>query len=340
MFGINIRATGAKSYSTTNEHVPNSLPCNELSLGEKRVYFYALPLTTRKTFIHCKYTNNIFPNGKPTLENKIISKFTTLWNNFATSDVSVNKKVTKFINNILSRIPWLETCLLSIPSQKFITRKLLEDAEQEKKFVTYDDILEKNIKSEDLEKLDFYYPHQLTNMELIMKNFKPEFKSQYDIHKKGILKDLLLMPLTIPFAIVPLLPNIPGFYLLYRVYCHIKVISSLKFLVTLLKDGHLNYNRVDGIAEIYLGTQDNEVRANVMKELAFVSTQKEFADNNHATADADGHEERLLMSEDVARELCKAFDDEACADKLIYAIQQERRHIQERVDKVKQENTE
>lgn len=324
---IGIRAIGIRSVSNTSNLAPASII--KPNLSSKRIYFYALPLTTRKTFLHCKYNDSIFPGGKKTLEDKIIDKFMKLWNNFAKSDASVNKKVATFINKILSNIPWLETCLLSIPSQKFITRKLKQDLnEASSKFVTHEEILEKNIKTEDLELFDFYYPNQLTNMEIMINNFKPEFKSQHDVHKKGILRDLCLLPLTIPFAIVPLLPNIPGFYLLYRVYCHIKVIASLKYFITLLKDGHLRYNRVDEITEIYLSTKDDVIRANVMNELAKVSKQKEFADENKDISVEDAEEEKLLLCEDVAHELCKAFDDEAGAEKLLFAIQQERKHLE------------
>jgi hypothetical protein len=313
-------ASGATEISTIKPTLPG-----------KRIYFYALPLTTKKTFLHCKYNDTIFPDGKKTLENKIIDKFMTLWNNFCKSDAKFNQTIVKFINKILSNIPWLETCLLSIPSQKFITRKMKQDEfnkDKEQVFVTHEEILEKNIKSNELEMFDFYYPNKLSNMELIMNNFKPEFKSQYELHRKGILTDLLLMPLTIPFAIVPLLPNIPGFYLLYRIYCHIKVIASLKYLVILLKDGHFKFNKIDEIAEIYLNTKDEEVRANVINELAYVSEKQAFADIEGV--DQGEREEKLLLSEDVAHELCKLFDDEKGADKLIYAIQQERKHLEER----------
>lgn len=298
------------------------------TLSNKRIFFYALPLTTKKTFIHCKYNDNIFPNGEKTLENKLIGKFQNIWTKFSTSDSNINKKIVSLINKFLSKIPWIETCLMSIPSQKFITRKLKED----EKFVTHNEIINENIESDYLERFDFYYPNKLTNMDLIMNNFKPEFKSQYEIHKSGILKDILLMPLTIPFALVPLLPNVPGFYLLYRIYCHIKVISALKFLVTLLKDGHFNYNKIDEISEIYLNTKDEEIRSNIMNQLVSVNN-KDYENNEKYEL----QKEKLLLSEDVASEICKAFGDEECTDKLIFAIQQERKHLKEKEEKDKAE---
>ncbi|KAG0684254.1 hypothetical protein C6P40_005037 [Pichia californica] len=283
-------------------------------LNNKRIYFYVLPLTTKKTFIHCKYNDSVFPNGQKNLEEKIINKFTTLWKNFSEADSKINKTITTNINKILAKIPWLETCLLSIPSQKFVTRKLKED------YITHEEITEKKLKAEDLEKIDFYYPKSMTNIELILQNFKPEFKKEYDLHKKGILKDLLFLPLTIPFAIIPLIPNIPGFYLLYRVYCHIKVIASLKYLITLLKDGHFNYNGDslnDKITETLLSTKDEKIRQNVIEELSFIKEGNYEGNLNR--------DEKLLISEDVAQELCKQLGDEESANKLLFAIRQERK---------------
>ena len=342
MSGLRLGAVGIRGLQVTqirnltNASVGADIASMKPTLSGKRIYFYALPLTTKKTFLHCKYNDEIFPGGKKNLEEKIIAKFTQLWNNFAGSEASFNKKVVALINRFLSNIPWLETCLLSIPSQRFITRKLNEDTQ----YVTHDQILAENIQSDALQKFDFYYPGTLTNTELIIRNFKPEFKSQHDTHKKGILKDLMLLPLTIPFAIVPLIPNIPGFYLLYRVYCHIKVIASLKYLIILLKDGHFNFGRVDDLAEIYLSTKDDQVRANLMEELTCVSNRKAFQGDTDDASDAvDDRQEKLLLSEDVARELCKAFDDEESAPKLIFAIEQERRHLKER-DEARQQKEE
>lgn len=309
------------------------------ALKSKRMYFYALPLTTRKTFIHCKYNDSIFPNGKKTLENKIIDKATSMWKSFASSDSSVNKKVVVWINKILSNIPWFETCLMSIPSQKFITRRLKQDNEElgkegekvnaeveehsKSEYLTHDEIQEKQIHSRDLEMFSYYYPNKLTNIEVMLDTFRPEFKSQYDLHKKGIVKDLLMMPLTIPFALIPLLPNIPGFYLLYRIYCHIKVIASLKYLIVLLKDGHLNYEAVDPLTEIYLKTQNVEVRSNVLEYLEYVQRRKEGNLDGVVDFVAEDSPEKLLIAEDVALELCEQLEDKACGEKLLYAIQQE-----------------
>ena len=332
-----------------NSNLSKSIPISEITpqLSNKRIYFYALPITTRKTFIHCKYNNDIFPNGKETLENKLINKFTTIWKNFSTSDASINKKVVKIINQVLSKIPWLETCLLSIPSQKFITRKLREDKEREEKsefksesksesqttsFVTHDTIISKNLKSEDLEQFDYYYPKGLTNSKIMLETFRPEFKQQYEIHRKGIYKDLLLMPLTIPFALVPLLPNIPGFYLLYRIYCHIKVIASLKFLIGLLKDLHFKFHEVDNLTEIYLSTNDIKIQSNVLEHLALINENNfNSLDNPN---DIEGKflemDEKLLISKDVAEKLCEVFDDKECTEKLMFAIEQESKHLADR----------
>lgn len=303
--GIRVFQNQIRNYSN-EQNVSTIKPLFE----HKRIYFYALPLTTKKTFLHCRYNDSIFPNGKKNLEEKIINKFSTLWKNFSESNNKFNKMVTNSINQILSKIPWLEICLLSIPSQKFITRKLKDD------YLTNDEIMEKSIKPEDLEKFDFYYPKSLTNINLILENFKPEFKREYESHKKGILRDLLLLPLTIPFAIIPLVPNIPGFYLLYRVYCHIKVIASLKYLIILLKDGHFNYEGLnDEITEIYLNSKDEEIRGNVIEELSYIK------EGNYNSKD---REEKLLIAEDVAYKLCEEFNDEECANKLLFAIKQER----------------
>ena len=71
-----------------------------------------------------------------------------------------------------------------------------------------------------------------------------------------------------------------------------------------------------------------------------MSNRKAFQRDTDDASDAvDDRQEKLLLSEDVARELCKAFDDEESAPKLIFAIEQERRHLKER-DEARQQKEE
>lgn len=326
-----------RSIAISKRYYSDTLVKESNKFRDKRMYFYAFPITNKKTFVHCRYNDSIFINEQPSLENKLINKFHTLWKQFSTSDAKINQKVVTLVNKFLSKIPWLETCLLSLPSQKFITRKLKDDFKEiENKFLTIEEVSNhlnnEKFTNEDFEKFEFYYPKKITNFDKILKDLKPEFKSQYDIHKKGIFKDLLLMPLTIPFAIVPLIPNIPGFYLLYRIYCHIKVIASLKFFVTLLKDGHLDYlDAGDNITEIYLSSKDAQVRLNILEELS--NNHNEVSDKLDDTV-----EEKILISEDVAEDLCKAFGDEECTSKLLFAIKQERALLEKNKEEGQQSN--
>lgn len=124
------------------------------------------------------------------------------------------------------------------------------------------------------------------------------------------------MPLTIPVALVPLVPNVPGFYLLYRVYCHMKVMASVKHFVVLMKGNHLDMVPVRAVDELYLQTNDLAVKQNV----------RNWVDGGVRAADAP---ELLLLSDDVVPRVVEALgghhDD--CA-KVLNALRQVRNDLQ------------
>ena len=44
------------------------------------------------------------------------------------------------------------------------------------------------------------------------------------------------IPISLPFALVPIVPNVPGFYIAYRLYCNVKALLGVKHLDYLLED--------------------------------------------------------------------------------------------------------
>ncbi|GMM30605.1 Mrx19 protein [Martiniozyma asiatica (nom. inval.)] len=236
-----------------------------LSLPAQPLYLYVLPLTTKKSFIFCHHSNAAFPGGKPNMEHKLVDKFSNVWTKFSNSDKPINKKIVGSVNSFLSRISWVETCFLSIPSHKHITRLVTEDiASSDKKLkgqkLSYTQLNQYNLDSKQLANFNMYFPAGLTNPSKIIQSLKPMMIEEQSRHKRALIRDILLLPLTIPIALIPLFPNVPGFFLLYRIWCHLKVMAAVKHFAILWKDKSLDYIPVEGIKELYMDSNDKNVR--------------------------------------------------------------------------------
>lgn len=302
----------SQSLALASQRLTSGVGISELKTRAPRekMLLYAIPLTNKRCFIYCKHTNEIFVNGALPLEHKLINKFLTVWNKFRASQVSVNRKIVAFLQRHIDEIPYMETSLLSIPSQKNM-RRFRTDTQE---YIT--DAQTEGLDASQLDHFNFYYPDKLTDPVKILDDLKPEITLQYESHKKLIYRDILLMPLTIPVALVPLVPNVPGFYLLYRVYCHMKVMASVKHFVVLMKGNHLDMVPVRAVDELYLQTNDLAVKQNV----------RNWVDGGVRAADAP---ELLLLSDDVVPRVVEALgghhDD--CA-KVLNALCQVRNDLQ------------
>ncbi|KAJ9113891.1 hypothetical protein QFC19_000085 [Naganishia cerealis] len=49
-------------------------------------------------------------------------------------------------------------------------------------------------------------------------------------HKRLLIRSLILLPFTIPIAALPIIPNLPGFYVAFRAYSHWKALQGARWL--------------------------------------------------------------------------------------------------------------
>lgn len=276
-------------------------------IPNEKMYIYAIPLTTKKTFLYCRHTNEIFNEGKEPLESKVIGRFVKLWNQFKASPMKINKSISGYLESKLAEIPFLENALLSIPSQKNMRRYRTDTHE----YIT--DAKAQTLSSDQLDHFNFYYPDGITTPMKVLDDLKPGIKGEYELHKKSLVRDILLMPLTIPFILIPLVPNVPGFYLLYRIYCHMKVMASVKHFILLMKGGHLDMIKVQGVEELYLQTQDPVVRENV----------KQWLEHNDPN-----QKEAVLLAKDTIENVMNALGGAKEEKELVEnALRQSAKHL-------------
>ncbi|OCF32730.1 hypothetical protein I317_02094 [Kwoniella heveanensis CBS 569] len=70
-------------------------------------------------------------------------------------------------------------------------------------------------------------------------------------HRKMMWRSLIFTPVTWPFAIIPVIPNFPFFYVLWRAWSHYKAWRGALYLEILLKNGLIVEKEDKQLSEIY-----------------------------------------------------------------------------------------
>jgi len=177
---------------------------------------FLLPISTRRTLIYCdRATRNLKPGQKPPLIERVTNRAAELWASYERAPSGWKKKLTTYGNLALRRIPYEEWGLKTIPSLSK-KRKETELSKQEK--------------------VEVLFPGQFLSENKVSEVLRQLATERQPLHRKRMIWSLIGAPLTLPFALVPVIPNIPGFYLLFRGWSHWRALSGAKHLEFLVKN--------------------------------------------------------------------------------------------------------
>lgn len=83
------------------------------------------------------------------------------------------------------------------------------------------------------------FPPSLLSGNTLLSSLTNLTASRQPHHRQRMIWCIVGMPLTIPFIIVPVIPNLPFFYLVWRAWSHWRAFQSSKYLSDLIKQGRL-----------------------------------------------------------------------------------------------------
>ncbi|SGY84924.1 BQ5605_C009g05727 [Microbotryum silenes-dioicae] len=70
------------------------------------------------------------------------------------------------------------------------------------------------------DKVSVIYPSSILKESELKESLRKQLDHREPLHKKAMYKCILFAPLTFPFAIIPVVPNFPLFYVLWRAWSH------------------------------------------------------------------------------------------------------------------------
>ncbi|KAH6632759.1 mitochondrial K+-H+ exchange-related-domain-containing protein [Chaetomium tenue] len=178
---------------------------------------YLLPISTRRTLLYCQHLN-LPASEKPTWSNWLQAKAARTWSGWEKQEKGWQKSVVNYGNQALRRIPYEEWGLKSVPPLSQRRRQ---------------------VELKGAEKVEVVYPKSLLAMDKVPQILKSLATEREALHKKRLIWCFVGMPITAPVAIVPVIPNLPFFYLVYRAWSHWRALSGGKHLQFLVNNNLL-----------------------------------------------------------------------------------------------------
>ncbi|EST10009.1 Protein of unknown function DUF2343 [Kalmanozyma brasiliensis GHG001] len=138
----------------------------------------------------------------------------------------------------------------------------------------------------DIAKLDhvpLLYPPSLLQPERLLKNLKNLTDHRTPHHYRRFWYCVVGMPITIPFALIPVIPNLPFFYLVYRAWSHWKAYKSSQYLSTLIGQDRVH------------PTESKELDSIFAQTSAPSDATPSEASSEKSTAPEPAEDERMLL---------------------------------------------
>ena len=177
---------------------------------------FLLPISTRRSLIYCEKLHEKAPKDRSILD-KVTIKANETWAAWEKDDKAIGnwkKKVTFYGNHALKRIPYEEWGLKTLPTLTAQRKQSIVDGK---------------------EKYEVMFPGMYLKQEKLPGILEKLAKERQLMHRSKLMWSIIIMPFTAPFMLIPVIPNLPFFYVLYRAYSHWKALTGSKHLEFLLK---------------------------------------------------------------------------------------------------------
>ncbi|KTW32403.1 uncharacterized protein T551_00493 [Pneumocystis jirovecii RU7] len=189
--------------------------------------FYIIPITKKRHFLYCCQKSVI---SNLSLIDRFANKVNNIWGKWGNSETKWKKKLVKIGNQMIDRLPYEEWTLKNVPSHE----KMHEIYKM------------KGIQN----KVTVHYPTSF-GPEKVIFTISDLVKRKIMFHKRRMIFSIIGAPFTLPVALIPIIPNIPGFYLLFRAYSHWKAFHGAQHLDYLLKNNLFNLSASSSLDKVY-----------------------------------------------------------------------------------------
>jgi len=176
---------------------------------------FLLPISTRRTLIYCQRLN-VTLSQQQTLLDKATTRAANLWASWEKKEKGWQKRIVELGNQALKRIPYEEWGLKSIPP--------LSARRKEEELAKYGKA-----------QVEVSFPPSLIQENTVTDVLRKLGTERESLHRSRMIYCFIGMPITAPIALIPVVPNIPFFYLVYRAWSHWRALAGSRHIQFLLE---------------------------------------------------------------------------------------------------------
>ncbi|KAI6716570.1 hypothetical protein JHW43_000829 [Diplocarpon mali] len=266
---------------------------------------FLLPISTRRTLIYCQRLNVTTIEQQGWLD-KGTHKAAALWARWEQKDSGWQKKVVNYGNEALKRIPYEEWGLKSIPPLS--ARRKAEGRSGK-------------------DAVEVSFPATLIPPETVTEVLRKLGTERQTLHKTRMVYSFMGMPISAPFALIPVVPNIPFFYLVYRAWSHWRALSGSKHIEFLLDKNLIRVTPSKILDDLYAqGNLPCDAACEKSPEKLSTKTNDEDVD------------EKMVLQKSNRHNIAEALEIPELDIELDRAVWQVEKALMEKQERVKEED--
>ncbi|KAJ7486095.1 mitochondrial K+-H+ exchange-related-domain-containing protein [Mycena galericulata] len=155
-------------------------------------------------------------------------------------------------------------------------------------------------------KIPLFYPPSVSSGPAALSDLRALLQKRIPQHNRGFYTYLFIAPLTAPFMIVPVIPNLPFFFCAWRAWSHYQALRAARHVDALLQTGKIVPEANAALDAVYAVDADTEASPDA-KESKDGSTDRK--QTLIVTRDSLGNAMRALdMKPDEAKDVLRAYE--------------------------------
>ncbi|PLB36423.1 mitochondrial K+-H+ exchange-related family protein [Aspergillus candidus] len=191
---------------------------------------FVIPISTRRALIYSRAISKGQTPKELSWTDRATGKVAEKWAQWEEAEKGWKKHLVTWGNRVQQRIPFEEWGLKSIPSLN--AQRRMDETHGTKK-------------------IDVLFPGNAIKPGKLQAILLKIATERQELHRKKMWWSFIAAPITAPIALIPIVPNIPFFYLVYRGWSHWRALNGSKHLQYLVENNLLNPVSFPGLEDLY-----------------------------------------------------------------------------------------